>query len=251
MPDPLLRLCGLRKNYDALTVVDDVSMTVAVGEIHAVVGPNGAGKTTLMALISGSAAPDGGSVHLDERDITRQSLPRRARLGMGRCFQVTTLIPDFTALENAALAAQSRAGSSFRLIRPAGRDAALNRRAMAALEQVGLADRAHVAAAALSHGEARQLELAVVLAAEPRLLLLDEPLAGAGLEETERLVALLAGLRQRYGVLLVEHDMQAVFALADRISVLVQGRLVVTGDAEAVRAHPEVRSAYLGEDAIG
>lgn len=250
MPDTILDLSGLRKHYGALTVVDDVSLTVRLGEIHAVVGPNGAGKTTLMALISGTVAPDGGSVRLFGQDITRLSLPRRARLGIGRCFQVSTIIPEFTALENAALAAQACAGSSFRFFRPVRGDAALNRRAMAALEQVGLARRAASQAATLSHGEVRQLELAVVLAAEPRLLLLDEPLAGAGPEETERLVLLLAGLRARYGILLVEHDMQAVFALADRISVLVQGRLVVTGDAETIRGHAEVRGAYLGEDTI-
>jgi branched-chain amino acid transport system ATP-binding protein len=250
MPDTILDLSGLRKHYGALTVVDDVSLTVRLGEIHAVVGPNGAGKTTLMALISGTVAPDGGTVRLDGQDITRLSLPRRARLGIGRCFQVSTIIPEFTALENTALSAQVRAGSSFRFFRPVRGDAALNRRAMAALELVGLAHRAAIQAATLSHGEVRQLELAVVLAAEPRLLLLDEPLAGAGPEETERLVALLAGLRARYGILLVEHDMQAVFALADRISVLVQGRLIVTGNTETIRQHPEVRTAYLGEDAI-
>ncbi len=250
MSEPLLELRGLCKRFGGLTVTDAVSLTVLPGEIHALIGPNGAGKTTLIHQVSGTLRPDSGAVLIAGQDVTGWSLPRRARLGLGRSFQVTSIVPGFTALENVALAVQARSGSSFRFVRPVSREAALNAAALAALGRVLLGHRAEVPAATLSHGEKRQLELAVALAAGPRLLLLDEPLAGAGPEETERLIALLGGLRDQFGILLVEHDMQAVFALADRISVLVYGRIVVTGTAAEIRAHPEVRSAYLGEDAI-
>ncbi|TDH60453.1 ABC transporter ATP-binding protein [Dankookia rubra] len=248
MAEPILRLDGLRKRFGGLAVTDGVSLEVPPGEIHAVIGPNGAGKTTLIHQVSGTLRPDAGRVVFAGRDVTALSLARRARLGLARSFQVTSILPGFTALENAALAVQARSGSSFRFLRPAASEAALNQAAMDALERTGLADRAAVPAAALSHGERRQLELAIALAMQPRLLLLDEPLAGAGPEETERLVALLRGLKRRYAFLLVEHDMQAVFALADRISVLVYGRIVATGTPDAIRADPEVRAAYLGED---
>ena len=236
MPDPLLELRHLRKRFGGLTVTDDVSLTVHPGEIHAVIGPNGAGKTTLIHQIGGTLRPDAGTIHLAGQDVTTWSMARRARAGLGRSFQLTCIIPGFTALENVALAVQATGA----------RD--LDAPARAALDRVNLAHRAGAIAAALSHGEKRQLELAVALAARPRLLLLDEPLAGAGPQETNRLITLLGSFRQDYGVLLVEHDMQAVFALADRISVLVYGRLVITGTADTIRAHPEVRSAYLGED---
>ena len=248
MAEPILRLDGLRKRFGGLAVTDGVSLEVLPGEIHAVIGPNGAGKTTLIHQVSGTLRPDAGRVVFAGQDVTALALARRARLGLARSFQITSVLPGFTALENAALAVQARSGSSFRFLRAASTEPALNREARAALEQVGLADRAQVPAAALSHGERRQLELAIALAMQPRLLLLDEPLAGAGLEETERLVALLRGLKGHYAVLLVEHDMQAVFALADRISVLVYGRLVATGTPAVIRADPEVRAAYLGED---
>lgn len=248
MAEPILRLTGLRKHFGGLAVTDDVSLDVLPGEIHAVIGPNGAGKTTLINLVSGTLAPDEGRVEFAGRDVTRLSFPRRVRAGLARSFQITTLIPGFSALENVALAVQARSGSSFRFVWPAAREDALNEEAMAALAQVGLGDRAGAMAGALSHGEKRQLEIAVAIATAPRLLLLDEPLAGAGPEETERLVALLRRLKERYAVLLVEHDMQAVFALADRISVLVYGRVIASGRAEAIRGNPEVRAAYLGED---
>ncbi|MBB5692500.1 branched-chain amino acid transport system ATP-binding protein [Roseomonas pecuniae] len=248
MPEPLLELRGLRKRFGGLTVTDDVSLTVLPGEIHAVIGPNGAGKTTLIHQISGTLRPDEGEVVFAGQRVTDWSFPRRARAGLARSFQITCIVPGFTALENVALAVQARSGSSFRFFRPAHLEARLNEAARAALEGVGLGHRAGVVAGSMSHGEKRQLELAVALAMEPRLLLLDEPLAGAGPEETERLVALLRSLRQRYGILLVEHDMGAVFALADRVSVLVYGRVVITGTVEEIRSHPEVRSAYLGED---
>ncbi|TCZ58700.1 ABC transporter ATP-binding protein [Roseicella aquatilis] len=248
MVEPILRLDGLRKRFGGLAVTDGVSLEVAPGEIHAVIGPNGAGKTTLIHQVSGTLRPDAGRVVFAGQDVTALPLARRARLGLARSFQITAVLPGFTALENAALAVQARSGSSFRFLRAAATEAALNREARAALDQVGLGPRAGMPAGALSHGERRQLELAIALAMRPRLLLLDEPLAGAGPEETERLVGLLRGLRGRYAILLVEHDMGAVFALADRISVLVYGRVIATGAPAAIRADPAVRAAYLGEE---
>jgi branched-chain amino acid transport system ATP-binding protein len=244
----LLRLDGLRKRFGGLAVTDDVSLDLAEGEIHAVIGPNGAGKTTLINQVSGTLAPDSGRVVFAGLDVTRLPMPRRVRAGLARTFQVTSVLPGFSALENVALAAQAREGSSFRFFRPAASEARLNHAAQAALNAVGLGDRAAVPAGALSHGEKRQLELATALATRPRLLLLDEPLAGAGPEETDRLIALLRRLKSDYAILLVEHDMRAVFALADRISVLVYGRVIATGDPAAIRANAEVRAAYLGED---
>jgi branched-chain amino acid transport system ATP-binding protein len=247
--EPLLRLDGLRKRFGGLAVTDGVSLDVLPGEIHAVIGPNGAGKTTLIHEITGIVAPDDGRVVFNGADITRLSLPRRVRAGLARTFQITSILAGFSVLENVALAVQARSGSSFRFGWPGARERALNDAAMDALEQVGLADRAAHPAGALSHGEKRALELAIALATRPRLLLLDEPLAGAGPEETDRLVTLLARLRPAYAILLVEHDMQAVFALADRISVMVYGRVIATGDVPSIRANAEVRAAYLGEDA--
>jgi branched-chain amino acid transport system ATP-binding protein len=248
MAEALLELQGLHKRFGGLAVTDGVSLAVASGSIHAVIGPNGAGKTTLIHQISGTLRPDAGRILFGGRDITGLPVQRRARLGLARSFQITSVVPGFTALENAALAVQARSGSSFRFLRAAASEAALNRDAMAALDQLGLAGRAGVPAGALSHGERRQLELAIALAMRPRLLLLDEPLAGAGPEETERLVGILRGLRGRYTILLVEHDMQAVFALADRISVLAEGRVIATGTAAGIRSDAEVRAAYLGEE---
>ena len=248
MAEPLLRLTDLRKHYGGLAVTDGVSLDILPGEIHAVIGPNGAGKTTLIHQVTGIVAPDSGRIAFAGRDITRFSLPRRVRAGLARTFQITSLVPGFTALANVALAVQARSGSSFRFFRPAASERATNAAALDALAEVGLADRAAIPAGALSHGEKRALELAVALATKPRLLLLDEPLAGAGPEETERLIALLTRLRSAYTILLVEHDMQAVFALADRVSVLVYGRVIATGSVAAIRGNPEVRAAYLGED---
>jgi len=250
MSDALLSLRNLRKRFGGLAVTDDVSLDVRPGEIHAVIGPNGAGKTTLINEIGGVLPLDSGQILFEGRDMTALSMPRRARLGLARSFQITSVIPAVTALENVALAVQAGAGSSFRFLRPAASEARLNAPAMAALEQVGIAGHAHTPASAMSHGEKRQLELAIALATQPRLLLLDEPLAGAGPEETERLVDILRGLKQRYTIVLVEHDMQAVFAMADRISVLVYGRVIATGTPEAIRGNAEVRAAYLGEDDI-
>jgi branched-chain amino acid transport system ATP-binding protein len=244
----LLEVAGLEKSFGGLKVTDDVTLSVATGVLHAVIGPNGAGKTTLINLVSGLLRADAGSIRFAGQDITALSVARRAQLGLQRSFQITAIVPGFTAQENAALAAQRHAGSSFRFFRPASSERLLNDRAMQALDRVGLAARARVPAGLLSHGEKRQLELAIALAAEPRALLLDEPLAGAGPEEAERLVQLLSGLKHDFAVLLIEHDMQAVFRLADEISVLVYGKVIAHGPPGQIRGDAAVRAAYLGED---
>jgi branched-chain amino acid transport system ATP-binding protein len=246
--EPVLRLEGLRKRFGGLTVVDDVTLDVGPGELHAVIGPNGAGKTTLINLISGLLAPEAGAIVFAGREITALRTPARAALGIARSFQVTSILPAFSALENVALAVQARTGSSFRFFAAAAAEAALNTPARAALEEVGLTERAHVAAGRLSHGEKRALELAIALAMEPKLLLLDEPMAGTGREETERLIALLRRLKGRMAMILVEHDMSAVFALADRLSVMIYGRVVASGAPAAIRADPQVQAAYLGDE---
>ncbi|HET6182826.1 MAG TPA: ABC transporter ATP-binding protein [Acetobacteraceae bacterium] len=248
MPEPLLDIRGLCKRFGGLRATDDVSLTLFPGEIHAVIGPNGAGKTTLIAQIAGELAPDSGQVLLDGAEITRLSSAARAARGLVRSFQITSVFPDFSALDNVALAVQAHAGHSFRFWRPAARDPALREPARARLAEMGLAARADVPAGALSHGERRTLELAMALAAAPRALLLDEPLAGMGPEESAQMIRLLAGLKGRFGVLLVEHDMDAVFALADRVSVLEYGRVIAAGTPEEVRRDPLARAAYLGED---
>jgi branched-chain amino acid transport system ATP-binding protein len=249
MSRAILELHGLVKSYGALRVTAGINLEVLAGETHAIIGPNGAGKTTLVDQISGSVAPDSGRIVLDGRDVTRLPMPARARLGLARSFQITQVLARFTSLENVALAVQAGAGSSFRFWQPAAAEEALNAPAREALAMVDLAARAGTPAGALSHGEKRRLELAIALAQAPRLMLLDEPAAGAGTEETRRLVEILRGLKRRTTIVLVEHDMQAVFALADRISVLVEGRIVATGTPDAVRADAGVRAAYLGEAA--
>jgi branched-chain amino acid transport system ATP-binding protein len=250
MSRQLLFVENLCKAYGALQVTQDVSLEVDQGQIHAIIGPNGAGKTTLISQLSGQLRPDSGRVIYDGQDITRLDMAGRVRLGLARSFQLTTLLPSFTALENVALAVQARAGSSFRFLRPVATERSLNDRAMACLSDVGLADRASRLAGLLSHGEKRQLELAIALATKPRLLLLDEPLAGTGHEEAAQLVDLFGRLKDRVTMMLIEHDMNAVFALADRVSVLVYGQIVASGSPDEVRADPRVRAAYLGEEEI-
>jgi branched-chain amino acid transport system ATP-binding protein len=247
MPEPLLRLEGLRKNFGSLVVTDDVTLDVMPGEMHALIGPNGAGKTTLINQLSGLIRPDEGRILFAGADITTLPPEARALRGLSRSFQITSILPGFSVLENVALAVQAREGSSLRFIGRAADEAALNTPAMAALEQAGLADRVRARAGELSHGEKRALELAIALAMKPTLLLLDEPMAGIGREETERQVGLLLQLKRQFTMVLVEHDMAAVFALADRISVLIRGRLLVTGSPDEVRADPQVVTAYLGE----
>jgi branched-chain amino acid transport system ATP-binding protein len=246
--DAVLHLEKLRKSFGALVVTDDLTFDVMPHELHAVIGPNGAGKTTLINQISGLVAPDSGTILFAGRDITALPTHARAELGLARSFQVSSILPGFSALENVALAVQSRAGSSFRILGRAAAEAALNGPAMAALADVGLAERAHIPAGELAHGEKRALELAIALAMQPKVLLLDEPMAGTGREETARLVEVLRRLKGRFSVVLVEHDMTAVFALADRISVLIYGRILASGTPAGVRADPRVVAAYLGDE---
>ncbi|MBL8568851.1 MAG: ABC transporter ATP-binding protein [Phreatobacter sp.] len=248
MTAPILSLRGLHKSFGALKVTDGVTLDIAPGEIHAVIGPNGAGKTTLIGEITGEVPLDAGAVTFAGEDITRWPVHRRALAGLTRSFQITQVLPGFSVIENVATAAQAHAGSSFCFFGRADAEDTLNDRAMAALAQVGLAPRARAGAASLSHGEKRQLEIAMALVAEPKLLLLDEPMAGMGREETERMVDVLMALKGRYPMVLVEHDMHAVFRLADRISVLVYGRVIASGTPDLVRADPVVREAYLGEE---
>jgi branched-chain amino acid transport system ATP-binding protein len=247
MTRPMLRLESLRKSFGGLVVTDNVTLDVTPGEMHAIIGPNGAGKSTLINQISGLIVPDGGSVQFDGNDITSLPPHLRASIGMARSFQITSILPRFPVLENVALAVQARSGSSFCFFGRAAEEPALNLPALAALEQVGIADRADMLAGDLSHGEKRALELAIALAMKPKLLLLDEPMAGMGREDSDRQVSLLQRLKGQLTMILVEHDMAAVFALADRISVLIRGRLLTTGLPEAVRADPQVITAYLGE----
>lgn len=247
MPEPVLRLKHVSKSFGSLIVTDNVTLDIEPGEIHAVIGPNGAGKTTLINQISGLISPDEGQIVFAGADITALPPEARALRGLSRSFQITSILAGFSVLENVALAVQARDGSSMRFIGRAATESALNVAAMDALEQTGIAQRAHVRAGELSHGEKRALELAIALAMNPSLLLLDEPMAGIGREETERQVELLLRLKGRYTMLLVEHDMTAIFALADRISVLIRGALLTTGAPAAVRADPQVIAAYLGE----
>ncbi len=244
----LLETRQLRKAFGALIATDSVDFEVREGETHAVIGPNGAGKTTFIKQLSGELRPDSGRVHFAGEDITPLPSHRRSRRGLARSFQITSIYRDFSALDNVALAAQAHAGHSFRFWRPARADRSLTEPAVEILERIGLQERKHVLAANLSHGEQRQLEIAMALATRPRLLLLDEPVAGMGTDESLRMVEFLASLKGRKTIVLVEHDMDAVFTLADRISVLVYGRIIATGTPVEIRANPEVRSAYLGED---
>jgi branched-chain amino acid transport system ATP-binding protein len=245
------RLCtvALQKRFGGVLATDHVSLAINQGEVHALIGPNGAGKTTLLAQLTGQLRPDAGTVHFAGHDITALSASARARLGLARSFQITSVLQDFTVLDNVAMAVQAHQGHSFRFWKAARRDAALRDPAMAVLCDVGLGTRAEVLAAQLSHGEQRQLEIAMALASDPRMLLLDEPMAGMGTDEAARLVAYLKSLKGRRTMLLVEHDMDAVFALADRISVLVYGRIIATDTPAAIRANADVRQACLGDEA--
>ncbi|MDZ5697872.1 ABC transporter ATP-binding protein [Chelativorans sp. M5D2P16] len=247
MTGPVLEVRGLSKRFGGLVATDMVDLTVEPGEIHALIGPNGAGKTTLIAQLFGELRPDAGEIALQGRPIN--GLPTHARVsrGLARSFQVTCLLPDYTVLENVLVALQVSEGHSFRFFRNVHRDAGLVDRSVDLLSEAGLANRAEVPVANLSHGERKQLELVVALSTKPRLLLLDEPMAGLGHAESRQMIEVLGGLKGRTSILLVEHDMDAVFALADRISVLVYGRIIATGNPEEIRNNPDVRAAYLGE----
>jgi len=246
----LLEVRGLVKRFGGLTATDGVDLDVRAGELHAVIGPNGAGKTTFVNLLAGELAPNAGTIHFDGRDVTREPVHRRALAGLGRSYQITSVFPEFTALVNVMLAVQGHAGHSFRFFRPLAGESALVEPARAALVQVGLGDKADVPVSALAHGERRQLEVAMTLATRPTLLLLDEPMAGMSLAESARMIELIESIKGRYGILLVEHDMDAVFRLADRISVLVYGRVIASGDPESIRNNAEVRVAYLGDQEL-
>jgi branched-chain amino acid transport system ATP-binding protein len=245
--DALLRIEGLSKRFGGVVASDGISLTVPRGELHAIIGPNGAGKTTLIGQLGGEITPDRGRIHFERLDITDLPTWRRSQLGLARSFQITSLFPDFTVLDNIALAVQAHAGHSFRFWRDARREASLRAPARAALGRLGLSERAEVLVSKLSHGEQRQLEIAMALATGPRMLLLDEPMAGMGPDESARMVKTLRELKRDLTILLIEHDMEAVFALADRITVLVYGRIIASGAPEEIRADAQVRQAYLGD----
>jgi branched-chain amino acid transport system ATP-binding protein len=245
--EPLLRVENLVRRFGGIVATDNVSLDVASGELHAIIGPNGAGKTTLISQLTGQRLPDAGSIYLAGQDITRLPSWRRSALGLARSFQITSLLSDFTVADNVALAAQAHDGHSFHFWGNARKVAHLRKAARSALERVGLGHRGDVVVSQLSHGEQRELELAVALATKPKLLLLDEPMAGLGITESARMVKLLQELRREVTIVLVEHDMNAVFALADRITVLVYGRVIASGQPSEIRGNEEVKRAYLGE----
>ena len=250
MAEPMLRVDSLVRRFGGLVATDNLSLDVASGELHAIIGPNGAGKTTLISQLTGHLTPHSGSIFLGGRDITHLAAWRRSALGLARSFQITSLLTDFTAADNVALAAQAHDGHSFSFWRNARKESGLRQAAQAALERVGLDHRADVLVSRLSHGEQRELELAVALATRPQLLLLDEPMAGLGVTESARMVKLLQELRKEVTIVLVEHDMDAVFALADRISVLVYGRIIASDVPVAIRQNEEVKRAYLGDQHV-
>jgi branched-chain amino acid transport system ATP-binding protein len=248
MAEPLISVRGLTKSFGGIVATNALDMDVRAGEIHAVIGPNGAGKTTLVAQLAGQIRPGGGTIHFDGADITHLSAPARSARGLARSFQITSVFPDLMVLDNVALAVQAHDGHSYRFWARARADERLRRPAREMLERVGLAHRSTMVAGTLAHGEQRQLEIAMVLATGPKALLLDEPMAGMGGEDSERMTAFLDTLKGDYTMLLVEHDMDAVFALADRITVLVYGQAIATGVPKEIRANERVRQAYLGED---
>jgi branched-chain amino acid transport system ATP-binding protein len=244
---PLLQVEGLTKRFGGIVVADALTFEIPAGECHAIIGPNGAGKTTLISLLAGEIAAREGAIIFDGSNIASLPPYRRSLIGIARSFQISSLFSDFTALDNVALALQAHSGHSFRFWRKARSDERLRKPALAALARVGLADRAHARVGRLSHGEHRQLEIAMALATKPRLLLLDEPMAGMGPEESAAMLKLLSELKRTLTIVLVEHDMEAVFALADRVTVMVHGRIIASGEPAAIRDDAEVRRAYLGE----
>jgi branched-chain amino acid transport system ATP-binding protein len=249
--NPILRVRGLSKAFGGVLANNAIDLDVGNGEIHAIIGPNGAGKTTLVAQLTGEIAPTAGSIEFNNRDIVRLPMHRRAALGIARCYQITSVFVDFPALDNVIISLMAREQILWRWWRRPLSDPDLMKRAETLLEKVGLAGRTYIVAADLSHGERRQLELAMALATEPTLLLLDEPMAGMGPAETRSLIQLIAGLRQHHSILLIEHDMEAVFALAGRISVLVNGSVIASGAPAAIAADRRVQDAYLATEAAG
>ena len=250
MAEPLLCIENLVRRFGGIVATDNLSLDIARGELHAIIGPNGAGKTTLISQLIGQLRPTAGTIRFAGQDVTHLPAWKRSRLGLARSFQITSLLPNFTAADNVALAAQARDGHSFRFFGKARQEKQLRAAAHAALDRVGLLGRADVVVSRLSHGEQRELELAVALATKPQLLLLDEPMAGLGVTESARMVKLLAELRQEVTIVLVEHDMNAVFVLADRITVLVYGRVIASDVPAAIRTNEEVKRAYLGDQHV-
>ena len=248
MTETVLKVDNLVKKFGGLIATDHVSLDVEQNEIHAIIGPNGAGKTTLILQFSGLIEPDSGAMLFNDVEITQLSAPSRCHAGLVRSFQITSILKNFTVLDNVALAVQARQGHSFRFWKAAQKDQTLQQPAQEILDEVGLGDRSHVLAGNLAHGEQRRLEIAVALATSPKLLLLDEPMAGMDSEASESMTAYLRSLKGKYTMLLIEHDMDAVFALADRITVLVYGQVIASGIPEEIRKNAEVRSAYLGDD---
>lgn len=246
--DNILEIRDLNKSFGGIKATDNLNLSVVTGELHAVIGPNGAGKTTLVSQLSGGQSPDSGDIVFKGRDITGMAMHKRAHLGITRSFQITSLILQMSVIDNIALAVQARDGHSFKFLRPARSIAHLQEKAMDLLDQVGLAQKAHHTTVALSHGEHRRMEIAIALASGADLMLLDEPMAGLGTQESAQMVELLKGIKGRHSILLIEHDMEAVFALADRISVLVYGHIIATGTPTEIRNNKAVQHAYLGED---
>ncbi len=247
-PRTMLEVRNLHKSFGGVRATDDFSIAVTPNEIHAIIGPNGAGKTTLIAQLSGALQPDSGTIQFNGRDITRVPPHRRSHMGLARSFQITSIFLDMTAIDNVALAVQAHAGHSFHFWKPAAADTRLTDPAQAALERVGLKERADTLAANLAHGEQRQLEIAMAIATNPVLLLLDEPMAGMGTDESQRMVEIIRELKQQHTILLVEHDMDAVFALADTITVMVYGKAIASGNPDEIRGNQQVIEAYLGEE---
>ena len=244
----MLELRGVTKRFGGVVATDNVALEVAQGEVHALIGPNGAGKTTLIGQISGSLQTDVGTVRFLEKDVTALRQHERVRLGLARSYQITSIFKRLTVLDNLALAVQARSGSSFSFWRPVAAEAALFDEARTISREIGLAERLGIMAGNLAHGEQRALEVGLALATRPRLVLLDEPMAGMNLEESQRIIALIGRIRASVTVLLVEHDMDAVFRLADRITVLVSGRVIASGGPAEIRADKDVRRAYLGDE---
>jgi len=247
----MLKVNSLIKSFGGLLATDNLSFEVEVGTLHAVIGPNGAGKTTLIRQITGETKPDSGTIIFDGKDISDIPVHLRSALGLARSFQITNIFPDMSTWDNVALAVQAHAGHSFHFWKDARKDPVLREPALVFLKQVGLEERAGIVAGQLSHGEHRQLEIAMALATRPKMLLLDEPMAGMGPEEAKAMVEILQGLKRKLTILLIEHDMDVVFTLADQITVMVYGRGIATDAPEAIRKHPEVQAAYLGEEEVG
>jgi branched-chain amino acid transport system ATP-binding protein len=250
MSDPILKVEQLKKSFGGVVATDSLDFDVMPGEIHAVIGPNGAGKTTFVAQIAGMLKSDSGRILFDGQDIGAKTAPQRSHMGLARSFQITSVFREFTALENVALSIQAHSGHSFKFWKRASTDADLTEPAQKILDDVGLGERALTLAGNLAHGQQRQLEIAMALATGPKMLLLDEPTAGMGTEESEQMRQFLDRLKGDYSMLLIEHDMDTVFSLADRVTVLVYGRAIATGTPTEIRNNDEVRAAYLGEDEV-